>query len=75
MAIIQLKKVVNLNPKFIRANQLLALLYMMSDKKDGKTRALKILNNIIKVDITNTTTLRYLQELSDVRIKPETILL
>ena len=72
MAIIQLKKVVNLNPKFIRANQLLALLYMMSDKKDGKTRALKILNNIIKVDITNTTTLRYLQELSDVRIKPET---
>lgn len=71
MAIIQLKKVVNTNPKFIRANQLLALLYMMSDKKDGRTRALKILNNIIKVDVTNTTTLRYLQELSDVHSKTD----
>lgn len=71
MAIIQLKKVVNTNPKFIRANQLLALLYMMSDKKDGRTRALKILNNIIKVDITNTTTLRYLQELSDIHAKTD----
>jgi len=71
MAIIQLKKVVNLNPKFIRANQLLALLYMMSDKKDGRVRALKILNNIIKIDVTNTTTLRYMQELSDVRLKNE----
>ena len=29
MAIIQLKKVVSLNPKFVRAHQLLALLYMM----------------------------------------------
>lgn len=71
MAIIQLKKVVNSNPKFIRANQLLALLYMMSDKKDGRTKALKILNNIIKVDVTNTTTLRYLQELSDVHLKTD----
>lgn len=71
MAIIQLKKVVSQNPKFIRANQLLALLYMMSDKKDGRVRALKLLNNIIKVDVTNTTTLRYLQELSDVHIKNE----
>ncbi|HBA97512.1 MAG TPA: hypothetical protein DCZ23_05330 [Lachnospiraceae bacterium] len=71
MAIIQLKKVVNTNPKFIRANQLLALLYMMSDKKDGRTKALKILNNIIKVDVTNTTTLRYLQELSDVHAKTD----
>lgn len=71
MAIIQLKKVVNTNPKFIRANQLLALLYMMSDKKDGRTKALKLLNNIIKVDVTNTTTLRYLQELSDVHAKAD----
>lgn len=71
MAIIQLKKVVNTNPKFIRANQLLALLYMMSDKKDGRTKALKILNNIIKVDVTNTTTLRYLQELSDIHSKTD----
>lgn len=71
MAIIQLKKVTNQNPKFIRANQLLALLYMMSDKKDNRVKALRILNNIIKVDITNTTTLAYLQELSDIKQKAD----
>ena len=36
MAIIQLKKVVSLNPRFIRAHQLLALLYMMTGKKDNR---------------------------------------
>jgi len=72
MAIIQLKKVVNLNPKFVRANQLLALLYMMTGKRDNKVRAKKLLANISKVDVTNTTTIRYLKELSDVQIKGET---
>lgn len=71
MAIIQLKKVTSQNPKFIRAHQLLALLYMMSDKKENRTKALRILNNIIKVDITNTTTLAYLQELSELHPKAD----
>lgn len=71
MAIIQLKKVVNNNPKFIRANQLLALLYMMEGGKDNRMRALRILKNIIKVDATNTTTLRYIRELSDLQPKLE----
>ena len=71
MAIIQLKKVVNLNPKFVRANQLLALLYMMSGKRDDKVRAKKLLTSISKVDVTNTTTIRYLKELSDVQLKGE----
>ena len=73
MAIIQLKKVTAQNPKFIRAHQLLALLYMMSDKKDNRNKALRILNNIIKIDITNTTTLAYLQELSDIRPKADSL--
>ena len=72
MAVIQLKKVVNLNPKFVRANQLLALLYMMTGKKDNKVRAKKLLINASKVDVTNTTTIRYLNELSDIHIKGET---
>lgn len=72
MAIIQLKKVVNLNPKFVRANQLLALLYMMTEKKDNKVRAKKLLNYISKIDVTNTTTIRYLRELSDIHLKGET---
>lgn len=73
MAIIQLKKVVALNPKFIRATQLLALLYMMTDKKDNKVRAKKMLLQISKVDVTNTTTIRYLKELSDVHTKAEAV--
>ncbi len=71
MAIIQLKKVVNLNPNFIRASQLLALLYMMADKKDNKVRAKKILVHVGQIDVTNTTTIRYLKELSDVHLKGE----
>lgn len=71
MAIIQLKKVVNLNPKFVRAHQLLALLYMMSGKRDNRVRAKRLLKSIIKVDVTNTTTIRYLNELSDIHLKGE----
>ena len=71
MAIIQLKKVVNLNPKFIRAHQILALLYMMTGKKDNRVKALKLLRNISQIDVTNTTTLRYMKELSDVHIRGE----
>lgn len=71
MAIIQLKKVVNMNPKYIRANQLLALLYMMTGKKENRVKAYKLLKSISKVDVTNTTTLCYLKELSDVHVKNE----
>ncbi len=73
MAIIQLKKVVSLNPRFIRAGQLLALLYMMSGKRDDRVRAKKILISISKIDVTNTTTIRYLKELSDVHLKGEAV--
>lgn len=72
MAIIQLKKVVNMNPKFIRANQLLALLYMMTEKKENRVRAYRLMKSISQVDVTNTTTLYYLKELSDVQVKTET---
>ena len=73
MAVIQLKKVVNMNPKFIRASQLLALLYMMTDKKENKVRAKKLLVNAGKIDVTNTVTIRYLNELSDIHLKGEAV--
>ena len=73
MAIIQLKKVVNMNPKFIRANQLLALLYMMTGKKENRVKAYRLMKNISTVDVTNTTTLCYLKELADVKPKHESI--
>lgn len=60
LAIIQLKKVVSLNPKFIRAYQLLALLYMQAGEKDKAGKQLVKANAI---DVNNTTTLRYMKEL------------
>ena len=59
LAIIQLKKVISLNPKFVQAHQLLALLYINAEKwKDAKRE----LEKCRKVDVNNTITLRYLQE-------------
>lgn len=63
MAIIQLKKVISQNPKLVKAYQLLALLYM---KRQEYERARKLLKKAVHIDMTNTTTLRYLQEIEDV---------
>jgi tetratricopeptide (TPR) repeat protein len=60
LAIIQLKKVVSLNPHFIRAYQLLALLLMKTGENE---RAKKYLMRAGKIDVSNTITLRYMHEL------------
>ncbi len=62
LAIIQLKKVTSLNPHFVKALQLLALLYMKNGEND---KALKALSKASKIDVSNTTTLRYLHELDE----------
>lgn len=59
LAVIQLKKVLSLNPKFVRAHQLLALLYM--DREDWD-RAQRELKKCAAVDRNNTMTLRYIKE-------------
>lgn len=59
LAVIQLKKVLSLNPKFIRAHQLLALLYM--DGEDWE-KARRELVKCLNIDRNNTLTLRYMQE-------------
>ncbi len=61
LAIIQLKKVLSLNPKLVRGHQLLALLYMQEQKYDLAKKALR---NAGKIDADNTTTLRYLKEVN-----------
>lgn len=61
LAIIQLKKVVSLNPRFVKAQQLLALLYMNAQEWE---KAQRILRKCLKTDINNTTTLRYLKEVN-----------
>ena len=43
----------------------------MTGKKDNKVKALKLLRHISKIDVTNTTTLRYMKELSDVHLRGE----
>lgn len=59
LAIIQLKKVVSLNPRFVKAHQLLALLYMNNEEWE---KAQRTLYKSLKIDVNNTTTLRYLKE-------------
>lgn len=59
LAVIQLKKVLSLNPRFIRAHQLLALLYMDSEEWE---RAERELRKCMDIDRNNTQTLRYLKE-------------
>lgn len=61
LAIIQLKKVISLNPHFIRALLFLALLYMKNNELE---RARRCLVKASKIDLTNTTTLRYMSELN-----------
>ena len=67
LAIIQLKKVLSLNPKFIRAHQLLALLYMDSEQWD---RAERELRKCMDIDRNNTLTLRYLKEV-EMQLTPD----
>lgn len=65
LAIIQLKKVLSLNSKYVRAHQLLALLYMHGEDWE---KARKTLLRAQRVDTNNTTTLRYLKEI-DIQIE------
>ncbi len=60
VAIIQLKKVLNMNPNFVKAQQLLALLYLKHGDND---KAYKILVKSIAIDVNNTLTLKYLDEI------------
>jgi len=69
LAVIQLKKVLSLNPKFVRAHQLLALLYM-NDEEWEKAR--KELRKCYQIDRSNTITLRYLKEADSVLNVEET---
>lgn len=59
LAVIQLKKVLSLNPRFVRAHQLLALLYLNSEQWE---KALRELKKCMDIDRNNTLTLRYLKE-------------
>lgn len=59
LAVIQLKKVLSLNPKMVKGHQLLALLYMRDERYDLAMRSLR---HAEKIDVNNTNTLRYMEE-------------
>ncbi len=61
VALIQLKKVIQLCPRYVKANLLLALIYM---KRQDFNRAGKLLKNVLKTDRNNTLALRYLDEIN-----------
>lgn len=64
LALIQLKKAVQLNPKLVCAWQLLALLYMRIGDNDRARRCLK---RTLSIDIANTTSIGYLKEIRKIK--------
>ncbi len=70
LAVIQLKKVLSLNPRFVRAHQLLALLYMDGEQWE---RAERELRKCMDIDRNNTQTLRYLKEVERMLVPDEAV--
>lgn len=68
LAIIQLKKILSVSPKYLRAHQLLALLYINAEEWE---KAQKELAKCCQIDTNNTTTLRYLKEVEHMLMPEE----
>lgn len=62
VAIIQLKKVININEKFVKGYQLLGLLYMHKGEYD---KARRVLSKSLGIDAYNTLSVRYLNEIKE----------
>lgn len=61
LAVIQLKKVLSMNVKYVQAHLLLALLYI---RYEDLPKARKELERVLKIDTNNINALRYLQEIN-----------
>ena len=59
MAIIQLRKVIAMNPKLVRAYQMLGLVYLSNNRP---ALALDVLRKAKEIDVNSTLTLKYMQE-------------
>jgi Tfp pilus assembly protein PilF len=60
LAVIQLKKIIQVNPKFVKAQLLLALLFIKNQEYE---KAKRCLNQVLKVDKCNTLAQRYHKEI------------
>ncbi len=63
LAVIQLKKVLSMNPKYLQAHQLLALIYMSQEDWE---KAEKEVEKALRIDNSNTVTMRYMREIDQV---------
>lgn len=61
LAIIQLRKVIQLNSKFVKAYCLLSLCYVKENQKD---KALKILTKVLSIDKSNYIARKYLSDIN-----------
>lgn len=66
LAIIQLKKAVSVHPSFLKAHQLLALLFLHTEQFSKARQSLKEAHSL---DSTSDITLRYMHELNQLRKK------
>ncbi len=62
LAMISLKKIVKSNSRYIKASQLLALLYMDKNQYDEAEREL---SHALSIDKTNTLSLKYMQKIHE----------
>ncbi|MCI8371911.1 MAG: tetratricopeptide repeat protein [Lachnospiraceae bacterium] len=62
LAVIQLKKLLSINGNLVKGHQLLALLYL---RQNDLQKAEKQLQNALRIDSSNTMTLRLMQELNE----------
>ena len=68
LAIIQLKKVLTLNPKLVKGYQLLALLYLRNGEHE---KAVKPLKKVQAIDKSNPLTQKYMKEIQELLDVPE----
>lgn len=68
MAIIQLEKAVEYNPKFLKAQNLLAVMYLVQEEN---RRASDIVKKVLSIDVTNELAIRYSEALNINGDEPE----
>jgi len=69
LAIIQLKRAVELNPNFVDALNLLALCYLIQNNRD---KAAASAERVLSIDVQNTIALNYLSVINPGRTRPDT---
>jgi tetratricopeptide (TPR) repeat protein len=68
MAIIQLKKTVNVNPNFVEAYCLLGLCYI---KQKNTDKALQYIEKALEIDVNHPKAIRYYKELKPNTVRPQ----